>query len=110
MRSRMARSERRITMQSEALDRTTNTRIGLRLWWVVLLAIIASVAANLLVRLLAAATLNLSLASLELLGYGSVIVLTAFGVLGAVIVFALLVRFAKRSILMFKRIAAVALV
>jgi Family of unknown function (DUF6069) len=96
-------------MQSEALDRTTNGRIGLRLLWVSLLAIIASVAANVLVRLLAAATLNLSPASLELLGYGSIIVLTTLGVLGAVILFALLVRFARRPILMFKWIAAVAL-
>jgi len=97
-------------MQSEALDRTTNGRIGLRLLWVGLLAIIASVAANVLVRLLAVATLNLSPDSLELLDYGGVIGLTVLGVLGAVIVFALLERFAKRPILMFKRIAAVALV
>jgi hypothetical protein len=36
--------------------------------------------------------------------------LTALGVLGAVIVFALLARFARRPLLMFKRIATVALV
>ena len=96
-------------MQSEALDRTTNGRISLGLLWVGLLAILASVGANVLVRLLAAATLDLSPASLELLGYGGVIVLTTFGVLGAVIVFALLVRFARRPILIFKWIAVVVL-
>ena len=96
-------------MQSEALDRTTNGRISLGLLWVGLLAILASVGANVLVRLLAAATLDLSPASLELLDYGGVIVLTTFGVLGAVIVFALLVRFARRPILIFKWIAVVVL-
>ena len=83
-------------MQSETLDRTTNGRIGLGLGWVGLLAIVASVGATVLVRLLAAATLNLFPASLELLGYGSVIALTTLGVLGAVIVFALLVRLVVR--------------
>ena len=97
-------------MQSVTPDRTRNRRIGLRLWWVGLLAIIASVAANVLVRLLAVATLDISPAFEPLSGYGDVISLTAFGVLGAVIVFALLARFARRPILMFKRIAAVALV
>ena len=96
-------------MQTVTPDRTKTGRIGLRLWWVGLLAIIASVAANVLVRLLAAATLDLSPASLELLDYGGVIVLTTFGVLGAVIVFALLVRFARRPILIFKWIAVVVL-
>ena len=96
-------------MQSEALDRMTNGRISLGLLWVGLLAILASVGANVLVRLLAAATLDLSPASLELLDYGGVIVLTTFGVLGAVIVFALLVRFARRPILIFKWIAVVVL-
>jgi hypothetical protein len=87
----------------------TNGRISLGLLWVGLLAILASVGANVLVRLLAAATLDLSPASLELLDYGGVIVLTTFGVLGAVIVFALLVRFARRPILIFKWIAVVVL-
>ena len=96
-------------MQSEALDRMTNGRISLGLLWVGLLAILASVGANVLVRLLAAATLDLSPASLELLDYGGVIVLTTFGVLGAVIVFALLVRFARWPILIFKWIAVVVL-
>jgi MFS family permease len=97
-------------MQGEALDGTKNTRIRFRLWWVGLLAIIASVAANVLVRALAGATLDLSPDSLELLDYGGVIGLTVLGVLGAVIVFALLERFARRPILMFERIAAVVLV
>ena len=45
-------------MQSVTPDRTKTGRIGLRLWWVGLLAIIASVAANILVRLLAVVTLD----------------------------------------------------
>jgi hypothetical protein len=99
-----------ITMQSVTPDSMKNGRIGLRLWWVGVLAIIASVAANVLVRLFAVAVLDISPAFEPLSGYGDVISLTAFGVLGAVIVFALLARFARRPILMFKRIAAVALV
>ena len=97
-------------MRTITPDRTKTGRIGLRLWWVGLLAIIASVAANVLVRLLAVVTLDISPDFEPLSGYGTVISLTAFGVLGAVIVFALLARFARRPILMFKRIAAVALV
>ena len=97
-------------MQTITPDRTKTRRIGLRLWLVGLLAIITSVVANLLVRLLAMATLDIS-PDFELLSsYGTIISLTAFGVLGAVIVFALLARFARRPILMFKRIAVVALV
>jgi hypothetical protein len=99
-----------IAMQSVTPVSTKNRKIGLRLWWVGLLAIIASVAANVLVRLLAVATLDISPDFVALSGYGAVISLTTFGVLGAVIVFALLARFARRPILMFKRIAAVALV
>ena len=45
-------------MQSVTPDSTKNARIGLRLRWVGLLAMIASVAANVLVRLLAVATLD----------------------------------------------------
>jgi Family of unknown function (DUF6069) len=100
-------------MQRATPDRTTNARIGLRLWWVGLLAIIASVAANVLVRQLAVATLGISHDFEELNGIGSIITiisLTTVGALGAVIVFALLARFARRPILMFKRIAVVALV
>jgi hypothetical protein len=100
-------------MQRVTPDRTTNERIGRRLWWVGLLAIIASVAANLLVRQIAVATLGISHEFEELSGISAIITIisfTAFGVLGAVIVFALLARFARRPILMFKRIAVVALV
>ena len=97
-------------MQTVTPDSTKTGRIGLRLWWVGLLAIIASVAANVLVRLLAVVTLDISPDFEPLSGYGIIIRLTVFGVLGAVIVFALVTRFARRPILMFKRIAAVALV
>jgi Family of unknown function (DUF6069) len=100
-------------MQSEAPDRTKNIWLRFRLWWVGLLAIIASVAANLLVRQLALATLGISDEFEELSGIGAIITitsLTTLGVLGAVIVFALLERFARRPILMFKRFAVVALV
>ena len=97
-------------MQTITPDRTKNGRMGLRLWLVGLLAIIASVAANVLLRLLAVATLDISPDFEPLSSYGDIISLTAFGVLGAVIVFALLARFARWPILMFKRIAVVALV
>jgi len=97
-------------MRTITPNRTKNGRIDLRLWLVGLLAIIASVAANVLVRLLAVVTLDISPDFEPLSSYGTIISLTAFGVLGAVIVFALLVRFVRRPVLMFKRIAAVALV
>ena len=100
-------------MQSATPDRTKNIWLRYRLWWVGVLAIIASVAANLLVRQLALATLGISDEFEELSGIGAIITitsLTTLGVLGAVIVFALLERFARRPILMFKRIAVVALV
>ena len=45
-------------MQSVTPDSTKNGRIGLKLWLVGLLVMIASVAANVLVRLLAVATLD----------------------------------------------------
>lgn len=97
-------------MQTATPPRTKNGRIVPRLWWVGLLTIVASVVANVLVRLLAVATLDISPDFEPLSGYVHVIRLTAFGVLGAIIVFALLARFARRPILMFKRIAAVVLV
>jgi hypothetical protein len=100
-------------MQRITPDHTTHARVGLGLWWVGLLAIIASVAANVLVRQIAVATLDISPDFVELNGNGAIITiisLTALGVLGAVIVFALLARFARRPVLIFKRIAAVALV
>ena len=78
-----------------------------------MLAIISSVAANLLVLMLAVTILGISPDFEELNGDGAVITvigLTALSVLGAVIVFALLARFARRPLLMFKRIATVALV
>jgi hypothetical protein len=60
-------------MQSATPDRTTITRIGFRLWWVGLLALIASVAANVLVRQLALATLDISHDFEELSGIGAII-------------------------------------
>jgi hypothetical protein len=54
-----------MTMQSVTPDSTKNGRIGLKLWWVGLLAIIASVAANVLVRLLAVADVDWPLDNLH---------------------------------------------
>ena len=99
-----------IIVQTATPPRTKNGRIVPRLWWVGLLTIIASVIANVLVRLLAEATLDISPDFEPLSGYVHVIRLTSLGVLGAIIVFALLARFARRPILMFKRLAAVVLV
>ncbi len=72
-----------------------------RLWWVGLLTIIAAVVVNILISLLAKALFAVAPTFLPL--QIVFIPFTVFGSLGAIIVFALLGRFARRPISTFRR-------
>ncbi|MBA3944775.1 MAG: hypothetical protein H0X37_09470 [Herpetosiphonaceae bacterium] len=74
-----------------------------RLAWVGPLTIIAAVIGTVIVRTIAAALLNVG--NFPPLGWGPPIAFTVIGALGAVLVFALIGRFARRPITLFKRIA-----
>jgi len=80
-----------------------------KLFWVGPLAIVASIIANLLVRIVTVALLNPDPA-FQPLGWGPPIGLTFFGVLGAIIIYAIIGRFSRRPITLFRRIALVALI
>jgi hypothetical protein len=80
-----------------------------RLLWVGPLAIVASILANLLLRQIAVAALRPD-PVFQPLTFGPPIALTALGVLGAVIVFGLVARFARDPIPLFRRIALVVLI
>ncbi|HNP71747.1 MAG TPA: DUF6069 family protein [Kouleothrix sp.] len=81
-----------------------------KLAWAGPLAIAAAVVANLVVRVIAVALLNPA-PEVIALGWGPPIIFTFAGVLGAVIVFALIGRFARRQpIALFRRVALVALI
>lgn len=73
------------------------------------LAIGASVVANLIIRIIFVNLLGIG-QEFPPLGWGPPIVFTIMGVLGAVIVFAIVARFAKRPIRLFRIIALVVLV
>ncbi len=75
-----------------------------RLWRVGLLTVLAAVIANILIALVVKALFPVAPTFLPL-QLGSVIVFTVIGVVGAVIVFALIVRWAKHPIRLFQRIA-----
>ena len=79
-----------------------------RLLWVGPLAVLASVIANVLVSITAVALVGIS-PEFEPLYLRPVIGFTAVGVLGAVIVFALVARFSRRPVRLFRRIALVVL-
>ena len=79
-----------------------------RLLWVGPLAVLASVIANVLVSLTAVALVGIS-PEFEPLHLRPVIGFTVAGVLGAVIVFALVARFSRRPVRLFRRIALVVL-
>jgi hypothetical protein len=81
-----------------------------RLWWVGLLAIVLSVAANLVVRALALTLLPIAPEFIPLSTPGPVIFFTAIGVLAAVLVFALVGRFSTRPARTYTVLAVVALV
>src|SRR3954453_4372093 len=73
------------------------------------LAIVASVIANLIIRIIAVNVLGIG-QEFPPLSWGPPIVFTIMGVLGATIVFAIIARFAKRPIRLFRIIALVVLV
>ena len=79
-----------------------------RLWWVGLLTVLAAVIVNAVVALVAKALFSVAPTFIPL-QVGSVIAFTVIGAIGAVIVFALLLRWAKQPIRLFQRIAWVVL-
>jgi uncharacterized protein DUF6069 len=81
----------------------------LRLLWVGLLAIMGAAVANVLVGMVAVALLGVSPGFLPL-QVGPVVSFTVVGVLGAVAVFALVARFSRRPVRLFRRIAFAVLV
>lgn len=80
-----------------------------KLLWVGPLTIVAAVAANAIVRLLAAAVLQPDPRFMPL-SMAMPIVFTTIGALGAVLVYAAVGRFAARPIRLYQRIALVALI
>jgi hypothetical protein len=109
----MSYQQERSTMSTQTSPTPASTqpaRVRFRaLWWVGPLAIVASVVANLLVRALALAIFDISPAFDPLSTPGNTIVLTAVGVLLAVLVFALVGRFSKQPVRTYLIIAVVAL-
>jgi hypothetical protein len=73
------------------------------------LAIVAAVVANLLIRIIAVSLLGIG-QEFPPLSWGPPIVFTIMGVLGAVIIFAVVARFSKRPTRLFRIIALVVLV
>ena len=80
-----------------------------RIWWVGLLAIVISVGVNSLVRIIALIVFDISPRFSPLANPGPVITLTVIGVFGAVIVFAIISKFSRRPVRLFRIIAAVVL-
>ena len=97
-------------MASVPTAQTPDRRIPMsRILWVGALAIVAAVVANLLTRAVVLAVMDLP-AGFDPLGVGPIAILTAAGVLGAVIVFAIVTRVARRPIRTFWIVGMVALV
>jgi hypothetical protein len=80
-----------------------------RLWWVGPLAVVATVAANLIVRLAALALFDIRPNFPPLSNAGPTVAFTIIGTSGAVIVFAIISRFARRPVRLFRIIAAIVL-
>jgi len=80
-----------------------------RIAWVGALAIVAAVVANLLTRAVVLAVMDLP-TGFDPLEVGPIAILTAIGVLGAVIVFAIVTRVARRPIRTFSIVGMAALV
>jgi hypothetical protein len=96
-------------LASAASVSVPNARISLkRLLWVGPLAIIAAIIVNQILRLLAVSLLNIS-SEFPPLQVGPPIFFTLIGVLGAAIVFAIIARFSRRPIRLFRTIALVVL-
>jgi hypothetical protein len=94
---------------ARSLPETTKRVVAGRLWWAGPLVIAAAIVANTLIRLAAVAVLQPDPAFMPLTPMNP-IGLTFVGVLAAVIVFAVVARFARRPVTTFKRIALVALI
>jgi hypothetical protein len=80
-----------------------------RLWWVGLLVIVVATVVNIVLALGATALIP-GLAAFSPLGVGPIGFFTFVGALGAVIVFALLGRFARRPVRLFRIVAITVLV
>jgi hypothetical protein len=91
-------------IKQEALSRKEERIDWSRLWWVGLGVLVASVMVNLLVR-----SAVLALFPTQILTSDHIILLTVIGVLGAILVFALVARRAARPITLYRRIAGVTL-
>ena len=97
-------------MVSAASAQLTEERVSSRrLLWVGPLAIVASVIANQIVRILAVSLFNISPEFMPL-QIGPPIAFTIMGVLGAVIVYAIIGRLSRRPIRLFRVIALIVLV
>ena len=96
-------------MSTSTLSNQTGRISGGRLWRVGALAIGASIIANLIIRIIAVNVLGIGEGFMPLT-WAPPIVFTIIGVLGAIIVFAILARFSKRPIQLFRIIGIVALV
>src|SRR4051812_20315523 len=96
-------------MSSSTLTKGTERIANGQLLKVGALAIGASVVANLIIRIIFVNLLGIG-SEFPPLGWGPPVVFTIMGVLGAVIVFALIARFSKRPIRLFRIIALVVLV
>ena len=81
---------------------------GRRLVWVGPLAVVVSVIANVIFAAVAVRLFGISDEFLPMTT-GAIATFTAFGVLGAVLVFAVVVRFSREPISLFRKIAAVVL-
>jgi hypothetical protein len=93
---------------STLTNRTERIATG-RLVQVGALAIGASVVANLLIRIITVNVLGIG-QDFPPLGWGPPIIFTIMGVLGAIIVFAIIARFSKRPLRLFRIIGLVVLV
>ncbi|MGH3146061.1 MAG: DUF6069 family protein [Rubrobacter sp.] len=78
-----------------------------RLLWVGPLAVLAAVVVNLVIRTVAVAAFGLS--GFLPLAVGPTVAFTVIGVVGAVVVFALIARFARDPVRLFRRVAFVVL-
>jgi hypothetical protein len=94
--------------RSTFADRPERISSG-RLWKIGAQAIAASIVVNLIIRIVAVNILGIG-SEFPPLGWGPPIVFTIIGVLGAVIVFAIIARFAKRPSRLFRIIGLVVLV
>jgi len=98
-----------VASSNQAIDSGAQRHVILgRIWWVGLVAMVASIAANAIVAALAGPLLGAS-PVFPPLQPGGYVFFTVVGVLGAVITFALVARFARRAIRTYLTVATIAL-